>query len=121
MQGVHWGHGVVTSSMPMGESELPKIINEAGIAGLAYIGFRYWLCLSLFLEAILATRRSNNPLPFVLGSFAVTTLFVGQMTLQGTINGYGWLFAGFCMAANNFGRHQPPVLLPPKVRRRLRL
>jgi hypothetical protein len=90
-------------NLAMGEMELPKIITEAGFAGLAYIGFRFWLFFWLLKEAIEATRRSNNPFPFILFSFTGVLLFVGQMTLQGTINGYGWLFAGFCIAANNMG------------------
>lgn len=98
--------GTGTRQFALAEHELPRIIDEAGLAGIVYIVFRYWLLIQFFGGAWLATRRTNNPLPLLLLSFEGVLLAVGQMTLQGTINGYGWLFAGFCMAANRLGLKQ---------------
>jgi O-antigen ligase len=104
----------------LSESELPGIVVEAGLPGLVYIGFRFWLVGYMLIGSLAATRRSNNPLPLMFFSFAGVTLLVGQITLQGTVNGYGWLFAGFCMAANELGRDAPRPLLrsSPGTRRR---
>lgn len=87
----------------LAENELPRIIEESGIIGVLYVGYRAWLFFWIFGSAIVATRRANNPLPLLLFSFGGILILVGQMTLQGTVNGYGWLFAGFCIAANKLG------------------
>jgi hypothetical protein len=88
----------------LAEDEIQRIILEAGIFGFLYVGYRYWLAAWIGINAFKATKRTGNPLPFVLFGYESVNLLYGQMTLQGTINGYGWLFAGFCMAANNLGR-----------------
>lgn len=101
----------------MSEIELPRIIEECGMLGVFYVFYRAWLFFWLLSGAIVATRRANNPLPLLLFSFAGVVILVGQMTLQGTVNGYGWLFAGFCMAANRLGERSPKSL-PSKARKR---
>lgn len=95
---------VVTTGMVgqtfIAEDEWSRIVIECGIAGFLYVGYRIALTYTLARDAVSATRRSQNPLPLLLIGFECMTLLIGQMTLQGTINGFGWLFAGFCMAAN---------------------
>ncbi len=86
--------------LKLSENELPRIIEESGVTGILYVGYRMWLFFWLLGGAIIATRRANNPLPLLLFSFSGILILVGQMTLQGTVNGYGWLFAGFSIAAN---------------------
>ncbi len=91
----------------LAEDETQRIILETGIFGLFYVGYRYWLTGLLGRDAFRASRRSHNPLPFILFGYESINLLIGQMTLQGTINGYGWLFAGFCMAANKLRSREP--------------
>lgn len=83
----------------LAENELPRIVEESGLLGVAYVIFRFWLFFWILWGAITTTRRINNPLPLLLFSFTGVLILVGQLTLQGTINGYGWLFTGFSMAA----------------------
>ncbi len=90
-----------TISFLLAEDEWSRIVLEVGISGFLYIGYRIWLAFWLLKGAIKSTRRSFNPAALLLASFTFSILLVGQMTLQGTINGYGWLFTGFCIAANN--------------------
>ncbi len=71
--------------------------------GVLYVAYRFWLTGWIIVNSVHASRRSHNPLPFILISYEALTLSYGQMTMQGTINGYGWLFAGFCIAANRLG------------------
>jgi hypothetical protein len=85
----------------LAEDETQRIILEAGIFGFLYVGLRFWMTGWIGVRAYNAIKRSWNPLPFALFGFESLNLLYGQMTLQGTVNGYGWLFAGFCMAANN--------------------
>ena len=87
----------------VGEDEWSRIILEVGVVGIFYILYRIWLLYYIGRAALIATRRSRNPLPLIFFGFIFLVLLNSQITLQGTINGYGWLFAGFCMAANRLG------------------
>jgi len=69
--------------------------------GVTYIGYRLVLAIWLVQAALAAVKRSGNPLPILLVSFTLPILILGPMTLQGTANGFGWLFTGFSIAANN--------------------
>ena len=90
----------------LAEDESQRIILETGIFGLFYVAFRFWLTFKIGRDAFRAGRRSHNPLPVIFFGYEVINLAIGQMTLQGTINGYGWLFAGFCLAANRLGTRE---------------
>ncbi|MEW6611897.1 MAG: hypothetical protein ACOY5C_13265 [Pseudomonadota bacterium] len=86
------------------EDEWSRVLLESGVVlGLLYIAYRILLVSWLFVQAVRATRRSHNPLPLALLGFIGIVLLNGQITSQGTIMGYGWLFAGFLMAANRLG------------------
>lgn len=104
--------------LKLSENELPRIIEESGVTGILYVAYRMWLFFWLFGGAIVATRRANNPLPLLLFSFTGILVLVGQMTLQGTVNGYGWLFVGFSIAANRLKEDGPQTkLFKPKKKR----
>ncbi len=96
----------------LAEDEWSRLVQEGGIMGILYVMYRIWLVGWLSVGAIRATRRLANPLPLLLLSFAAVVLLTGQMTFQGTINGYGWLFAGFCIAANKLGGRQTETAEP---------
>lgn len=87
-----------------GEDEWRRIIAEVGpIFGLLYISYRAMLVIWLFGNAIKATRKSSNPLPIILISYIGPIIFIWYITHIGSVHGYGWLFAGFCAAANHLG------------------
>lgn len=84
----------------LAEDEWSRIILEIGpFLGFLYILFRVALVSSLLLRSIKEARNANNPLPLILLSFIGMPLLNGPITMQGTINGYGWIFCGFCLAA----------------------
>jgi hypothetical protein len=83
------------------ESDLARNVLELGpVLGLLYIGLRFALVASLTAGAVIATSRTNNPMPLVLVGFGGILLLVDQITGQGSVHGFAWLYAGFCMAAN---------------------
>jgi len=85
-----------------GESDWGRQILELGpIIGLLFILFRVAFVVWLATEAIRATRRSGQPLPVLMFAFVGVLLFNGQVTGHGTLNGYGWLFAGFLMTVSD--------------------
>jgi hypothetical protein len=91
------------SSYP--EDDWSRNIVELGpILGLLYICLRIAIVAWLVKGAITATRRTNNPMPMLMIGFIGIILLYGQITGQGSVNGYGWIFAGFCMAANRLQR-----------------
>jgi hypothetical protein len=95
---------------------------ELGLfAGLAFIVFRIGLTLWMGWDACKCTRYSGHPLPVLLFGYTGIVFLNGQITTQGTINGFAWMFLGFCLAAiRTYGRspgqvprrpatHQPSV------------
>jgi hypothetical protein len=84
------------------ESDLVRNVLELGPAlGLMYICLRVVLFGVLMQGAVVATRRSQSPMPLILFGFGGILLLQGQITGQGSVQGFGWLYAGFCMAANS--------------------
>lgn len=91
-----------------GEDEWRRIMSEVGpLFGVIYISYRIMLAVWLSLNAVKATYRSNNPLPLLMISYIGVIIIVWYMTTIGTVHGYGWLFAGFCAAANRLGQTTP--------------
>lgn len=83
------------------ESDWGRQIVELGpVLGILFIVFRVAFVIWLGKEALAATMRSGDPLPMLLFAFVGVYLFNGQITGHGTLNGYGWMFAGFCMSIN---------------------
>jgi O-antigen ligase len=82
------------------ENEGARVLQEAGLLGVLYMTMRWILAASFLRYAIVATRSSGQPLPLLLSCYAAVVMSFAQVTLQGTTNAYGWLFAGFCMSAN---------------------
>ena len=81
------------------DDEWSRIVLESGsILALCYIFLRIALVLYLVKGAMLAVRK-NNPLALLLLGFIAMPLINGVITTQGTVNGYTWLFCGFCLAA----------------------
>ena len=81
--------------------------------GLAFIFFRLLLAGWLTALVLRVTRASPDPMPMLLLSYVGYTLVAGQITGQGAINFYGWLFAGVLLAACRAARAAPA----PGVRR----
>jgi hypothetical protein len=84
------------------ESDWGRHILELGpIFGFLFILYRTGLTIWLGKTALAATRRSGNPLPWLLFAFVGVIMINQQITANGTENAYGWLFTGFCLAAAN--------------------
>ncbi|MBY0549970.1 MAG: hypothetical protein K2W95_22035 [Candidatus Obscuribacterales bacterium] len=92
------GQALAGASCPH-EYELPRVIWETGLLGLAYLIYRWALSYKLAVGSVQASIRSSNLLPVLLVSFVLQVLPVGQMTSNATCVYYGWMFTGFTMAA----------------------
>lgn len=75
------------------------IIELGPALGLICIALRIWLAAWLGLKAVRATRFSGDPLPLTLFGFVGLLLVYSHITGHGSVNGYCWLFVGFCLAA----------------------
>lgn len=105
--GTNGGGQYATGSIgfTLAEDEWTRIVMELGpVFGLLFISLRVALVLSLFDKSIHSARRLKNVLPLVLFGFIGIVTLNGGITMQGTVNGYGWIFAGFCMAATHYGK-----------------
>ena len=85
-----------------------NLVDLGSLVGFAFIGFRVLLVISLIIGAITAARRWNDPLPLLLMGFIGVVLLYGQITGQGTVNGYAWMFTGFAIAACNLAGEPSP-------------
>lgn len=75
------------------------IIELGPVLGITYILFRISLTWWLGCIALRSVRRTQNSTAILLFGFVGISLLIGQMTGHGTINGYTWMFVGFCAAA----------------------
>jgi hypothetical protein len=86
--------------LPYVESDWGRHIVDLGpVFGPAYIVLRIALTIWLGLVALKAVRRGAGPLPLLLYAYVALVLLNGQITGQGGINGYAWLFTGLTLAA----------------------
>jgi hypothetical protein len=105
--GVAADNGSITG-FRLAEDEWSRIYLELGpLYALAYVALRLALVLTLVRGAVRVATRTGDPLPLLLLGFIGTVLVNGQMTLQGTINGYGWVFLGLTLAAIRAGEPAP--------------
>jgi hypothetical protein len=87
-------------SGPYAETDYARHMVDLGTAcGVAYIAFRLVFVAWLLRRVVRATRLAGDPLPMLLFAYAGYVILVGQITGNGSINVYGWLFAGLCLAA----------------------
>ncbi|QSR88587.1 hypothetical protein IT6_09515 [Methylacidiphilum caldifontis] len=107
-----WGLGIGSGSNAFGVlgNELPiyaeddwsrHIVDFGPFIGLLYLLYRLFLLFYIGFKCWSATRKLRDPLPLTLFGFLSPVLFNGQISGQGTINGFNWLFAGFCLVASN--------------------
>ena len=82
------------------ETDYARHMVDLGVVcGVAYIVFRIAFVAWLMRRVVRATRRSADPLPLILFGYVSYVILLGQITGNGSINLYGWLFAGVCIAA----------------------
>lgn len=93
-----------TSEFRLAEDEWSRTYLELGpFYALGYFTLRIGLVIAMLRGALRVARRTSDPLPMVLIGFIGTIVLNGEMTMQGTINGYAWLFTGFVLAAIRVG------------------
>lgn len=99
-----------------------QMVDLGPIFGSAYIAYRVAFTGWLAALALRATRLSSDPLPMLLLSYVGYTVLQGQITGNGAINAYGWLFAGLLIAACKQARapRAAAVAAPPFIRYRAR-
>jgi hypothetical protein len=102
------------------ETDFARHMVDLGpIFGMGYIVFRIALVVWLARKALGATRAHADPTPMLLLSYAGVVVFSGQITGQGTINFFGWLFTGLLIAscdAPGLTRRTPPAAVLPARR-----
>lgn len=82
----------------LAEDEWTRIVLELGpLLSLIYIGWRIAFFIYLFQISWRSARR-GIVFPMILFGFIGPTILNGPMTMQGTINGYAWVFAGLVIA-----------------------
>jgi hypothetical protein len=104
LQEEEWENLFSERRVSAGEEEWPRIIYELGsIFGVMFIIYRLSLVKWLFSGAVKAGKRSGNPFPILLVGCISMIIAVWYICHISPVNGLGWLFAGFCVAANRLG------------------
>ncbi len=99
------------------ETDYARHMVDLGAAcGVAYILFRLIFVAWLLRRVVRATRAASDPLPMLLFAYAGYVILVGQITGNGSINIYAWLFAGLCLAACRGAPGPAPSALVDTVR-----
>lgn len=84
----------------LAEDEWSRIIMECGpVFGLIYIIYRIIFAFLIFGRCIRSARFDNNLVPMILLGFIGFYTLAGQITHQGTLQGYHWIFLGLVMAS----------------------
>jgi hypothetical protein len=100
----HWtGFGIWAR-----ESGLAVHLVDLGLlAGSGYIIFRIWFTLWLARRCWIAASRYGDILPAVLFSFAGELILMGQVTVQGDVGNFTWIFLGLTLAAAKLSKVRP--------------
>ena len=102
----------------LAETDFARHMVDLGPAlGVLYIVFRFALVIWLARIVLAASRRAPDPLPMVLFGYVGLVLLTGQLTGHGTINFYGWFFAGLTIAAAREARVAAAAAIAARLRR----
>ena len=100
------------------ETDWGRNILELGpILGSIFIIFRLTFAATLLRNGLRATQWSDHPFPLMLALFISVLLIYWQITGNGTLNGYAWLFVGFSMAATSKARRFQAYNSDPRFQR----
>jgi len=88
------------SPWTLAEADFSRHMVDLGpVFGLLYIGYRIAVVVWLARLVLRATRGDADPMAMLLFAYASYSVVFGQITGQGTINVFGWMFTGLCIAA----------------------
>jgi hypothetical protein len=89
------------SVLKLAEEDWSRHVIELGPPlAIVFILFRASLGAWVGRLALRATLASGDPLPVLLFAYCGVALVEGQLTGHGLVNGFGWLYAGLCLAAS---------------------
>ncbi len=82
------------------EADFSRHMVDLGpVFGIVYIGYRIAVVVWLAWLVVQATRSDADPVAMLLFAYVSYTVIFNQLTGNGTINLFGWLFTGLCIAA----------------------
>ncbi len=75
------------------------VVDLGPFLGILFIVYRIAFVTWLGLRCLSGARRAGEPMAILLFAFVGIDLLYGQISGHGSVNGYVWLFTGFCLAA----------------------
>ncbi len=92
----HWtGYGIWGRESGFGV----HLIDLGLLGGAGYIFLRIWLAIYLARRCWIAAIRCGNIVPVLIFSFSGELILMGEVTVQGDVGCFAWLFLGLTMAA----------------------
>jgi hypothetical protein len=104
------GNGAVTMGLTINGVSVLKIAEEdwsrhvidlGPVLALMLIAYRISFGVWLLRRSLRSALAASDPLPLLLFAYCGPALIQGQIASHGLVNGFGWLYVGFCMAAGN--------------------
>jgi hypothetical protein len=91
---------VGSTPIPYVETDWSRHMVDLGsVLGILFIVYRVAFTIWLGVRAVRATRLTANPLPLLLFGYVGIVLLQAQISGNGVVNGFGWLYVGLCLAA----------------------
>jgi hypothetical protein len=84
------------------------LLDLGSVLGLLFIAYRVVFTGYLGMVAARATWRSGNALPVLLFGYVGIVLLQEQITGNGVVNGFVWIYVGLCMAASRIAARMRP-------------
>jgi len=98
------------------ESDWARHIVDLGpIVGVAFILYRVALVAWLGGVCLTGARRVGSQLPLLLFASCALDLLSGELTGNGVVNGFAWLFSGLSLAAAGFGSQEVAEPSPSRL------
>lgn len=104
------GNAQTAGLLPLGfapEDDWSRNICDLGpLLGAGYILWRCLLVAGLWHTGVRLLRNQSQLAPLILASFCTLTVLAGQLTGHGSVQGFGFLGAGFALASPSWFRRQ---------------
>jgi hypothetical protein len=109
--GTNFAGKINKTKFSLGETEMARTIMEAGIFGFIYFFLKIFIIIFGLLKSLLIIRKFGNSLPFMLWITTGIAFFTWSITLQLTVNTFGFLLLGLAVSSLRLFSRKPQLCI----------